>query len=311
MRLFAIALLALGAASCSTPRPPARFDSPEIAVSQLVAALRTGDLARLEEMVGEENEDLVGSGDEVADRADREQFLALYDEKFRLEETGEGERVLCIGEIDWPMPIPIVAAEDGEGWYFDAAAGRDEVLSRRVGENELGAVQVCLAYVDAQREYYSRDRDADGLREYARRFASSDGKRDGLFWLTAGGEDPSPLGELAAAASREGYERKGEGPTPYHGYLYRILEEQGAGASGGAYGYLVREDMVGGFALVAYPAEYGSSGVMCFLVSHEGIVFEKDLGSSTRRTAEGMKRFDPEGWAEVREGAEGAASGAP
>jgi hypothetical protein len=292
-------LLAIGTASCATARPPATFDSPEIAVSQLVAALRTNDVARLEEMVGEENEDLIGSGDEVADSADREKVLALYEEKSRLDEQPDGSLVLCIGEIDWPMPIPIVSTD--EGWIFDAEAGRDEVLSRRVGENELNAVQVCLAYVDAQVEYYGEDRDGDGIREYARRFASTEGKRDGLFWPTEAGQPPSPLGELAAEAAGEGYTRKGDGPTPYHGYLYRILEAQGAGAPGGAYDYLVRENLIGGFALIAYPAEYGSSGVMSFAVSHDGIVFEKDLGTGTRKSAEKMKRFDPSGWNRVGE----------
>jgi len=309
MRMTAFAcFLALGAASCAS-QPPARFDSPEIAVSQLVAALRTDDVGRLEEMVGEENEDLIGSGDPVADRADREQFLALYEEKYRLEEQPDGSRILCIGEIDWPMPIPLVKSEDG--WYFDAETGRDEVISRRVGENELSAMQVCLAYVDAQVEYFSKDRDGDGIREYARSFASAPDQKNGLFWQTAEGEEPSPLGELAAAASKEGYSRNEEGPTPYHGYLYRILESQGASAPGGAYDYRVREDLIGGFALIAYPAEYDSSGVMSFAVSHDGVVFEKDLGTGTRKTAEKMKRFDPDGWTKVGEVSGGAASGAP
>jgi hypothetical protein len=295
MSVAICALLAIGACSCSAP--PARFESSDEAVAQLVQAMRAEDHARLVEIVGEENSDLVHSGDEISDRADRQEFIALFDEKHRLEELPDGTISICVGELDWPMPVPLV--RDDGGWYFDGAAGREEILNRRIGENELDAVQVCLAIVDAQHEYYGADRDGDKIHEYARSFASSPGAHDGLFWPTAEGEPPSPLGELVVQAASEGYKRRDPGPTPYHGYLYRILEGQGDGAPGGTYDYLVRENMIGGFAVIAYPAEHGVSGVMSFIVSHDGVVYERDLGSGTAGTAQKMVRFEPIGWSEV------------
>jgi hypothetical protein len=184
--------------------------------------------------------------------------------------------------------------EDG-AWHFDTNDGREEILARRIGRNELSVIQICLAYVDAQREYALKDRGSDGLLEYAQKFKSDPGKKDGLYWKTKQGDEQSPLGPLAAAAQEQGYTGKQDGkPVPYHGYYYRILKAQGKNAPSGAYDYVVKGGMIGGFALVAYPAQYGSSGIMTFIVSHDGFVYQKDLGKDTRLTAQAMDLFNPD-----------------
>lgn len=225
------------------------------------------------------------------DRENREKSLLRYDEKNRMETEGDEKVILHIGNNDWPFPIPIV--KTGERWRFDTTQGKEEILSRRIGKNELDAIQTCLAYVDAQREYAAMDRDSDGLQAYAQKFRSTKGKKDGLYWEAAPDEEPSPLGPLVAKARSDGY-MKGEKPAPYNGYFFRILTAQGANAKGGAYSYLVKGKMVGGFALVAYPASYGSSGVKTFIVNHEGVVYEKDLGRKTAKLAKFMKAFNPD-----------------
>jgi len=204
-----------------------------------------------------------------------------------------------VGKDDFPFPIPIV--KKGQLWFFDTQAGKEEILNRRIGRNELSTIQACLAYVDAQREYARRDREAGSLMEYAQRFASSPGKKDGLYWETKEGESPSPLGPLVAQAVKEGYKKKedekqakGQTLIPYHGYYYKILKAQGNNAPGGAYDYVVKGKMIGGFAMVAYPAQYGVSGVMTFVVNHDGVVYEKDLGKETEKIASAMKKFDPD-----------------
>jgi hypothetical protein len=191
------------------------------------------------------------------------------------------------------MPIPVVKGKDG--WRFDTQQGKEEVLNRRIGRNELSAVQAMLAYVDAQREYYLRNPQGDKLLHYAQKFGSAKGKRDGLYFPTKAGEPPSPLGPLYASAKAAGYTKAGNGmPSPYHGYRYRILKRQGPDAPGGAYDYMAQGRMIGGFALVAWPASYGSSGVMTFLVNHEGVVYEKDLGPNTAAAAAKITRFNPD-----------------
>jgi hypothetical protein len=203
-----------------------------------------------------------------------------------------------VGKGDWPFPIPIV--KKGSGWVFDAAKGKEEVLNRRIGQNEINAIQVALAYVDAQREYAMKDRDGDGLLEYAQSFRSESGKRNGLYWPIKSGEEQSPLGEFAARAVKEGY-KAADKPFPFHGYYYRILTAQGKDAAGGAYSYIVKGSMIGGFALVAYPAEYGNSGVMTFIVNHDGKVFQKDLGKNTASLAAAMKEYNPDKtWTEAK-----------
>ncbi len=275
------------------------FASPEEAVEALVTALRSNDVNALEAIFGPGSRDLIMSGDPVEDQSGRERFLKFYDEKNRLEETA-AKVFLSVGDDDWPLPIPIVKRD--ALWRFDAKEGMDEILARRIGRNELSVIQVCLAYVDAQREYVIKDRDTDSLLEYARKFRSDPGKKNGLYWNVKEGEEQSPLGPLIAAAHEKGYTAKQSGgkPVPYHGYYYRILKAQGKNASGGAYDYMVNGQMIGGFALVAYPARYASSGVMTFIVNHDGVVYEKDLSDNTENAALAMKLFNPDGtWKKV------------
>jgi hypothetical protein len=267
------------------------FETPQAAVEALVKAIRDHNKKEHLAIFGPGSEALISSGDEVDDRESREKALLRYGEKNRLETEGDEKVILHIGNNDWPFPIPIV--KTGERWRFDTKQGREEILSRRIGENERGAIQACLAYVDAQREYAVMDRNGDGLQEYAQTFRSTKGKKDGLYWEAAPGEEPSPLGPLVAKGRSEGY-MKGEKPAPYHGYYFRILTAQGAHARGGAHSYLVKGKMVGGFALVAYPASYGVSGVKTFIVNHEGVVYEKDLGLKTAKLAKFMKAFNPD-----------------
>jgi hypothetical protein len=273
---------------------PRRFPSPEDGVRALVEAAKAGDLATMLAILGPDAGPLVSSGDDVADRRSRERFVQAFEEAWRLVEAGEAKVVLAVGRDEWRMPLPLV--RDSGGWRFDTAQGREEVLNRRIGRNELSAIQVCLAYVDAQREYYVRDADGDRLLEYAQRFGSTPGKRDGLYWQAQPGEAPSPLGPLVARAQAAGYppRRGGEDRRPYWGYYYRILKSQGGNAPGGAYDYVVRGRMIGGFALVASPAQYGASGVMTFVVNHDGVVYQRDLGPNTTAVTRAMAAFDPD-----------------
>ncbi len=285
-------VLSMPGASLSATAEQRTFAAPEEAVKALVEALKSNDFKALEAIFGPEGEDLISSGDPVADQSIRERFVKEFEEKNSLERTDE-EAVLVIGNEDWPFPIPIVKTDSL--WRFDTEEGRQEMLARRIGKAEWSAIQVCLAYVDAQREYALKDRDADALLEYAQKFRSDPGKKNGLYWETKEGEEPSPLGPFAAAAQKEGYDLKGENPIPYHGYYYRILKGQGESAQGGAYDYMVNGKMIGGFAMVAYPAKYGASGIMTFIVNHEGVVYQKDLGENTEETAQVMALFNPDG----------------
>jgi hypothetical protein len=268
------------------------FASPEEAVKALMTATTAGDVKALERILGPGSASLLRSGDAVADRRGRERFAQAYAEANKIERQGEAKAILVIGKDDWPMPIPIVKGKDG--WRFDAKQGREEVLNRRVGRNELSAVQAILAYVDAQREYYLRNPRNDKLLHYAQKFGSTPGKRDGLYFATKAGEPPSPLGPLFASAKAQGYTKDGDDlPDPYHGYRYRILKRQGPDAPGGAYDYVVQGRMIGGFALIAWPAAYGNSGVMTFIVNHDGVVYERDLGPNTAAAAGKITSFNP------------------
>jgi hypothetical protein len=268
------------------------FESLDDAVNALIGALRADNRKALIEILGPKGVPLVESGDKVADRRVGQQFVADYDRAHRLE-GGGGKVVLYTGEDDFPFPIPLVP--DGPRWIWDTDAGDDEILFRRVGRNELAAIEVCLAYVDAQREYYIRDHTGSGILEFAQRFASTKGKQDGLYWETRPGERPSPFGPLVARARAEGYRHGASGePTAYHGYFYRPLLAQGAAAPGGAYDFVVRGHMIGGFGLVAFPAKYANSGIMTFIVGYDGIVYQKDLGPKTTQIAEAMKRYNPD-----------------
>jgi Protein of unknown function (DUF2950) len=274
-----------------------QFGTPEAAVEALVTAARSEDGAAILKVLGPDGKPIVSSGDPVADSNIRQNFVSAYDVKHTIEMEGDGTQTLVIGNDDWPFPIPLV--NKAGQWQFDTKAGLDEILRRRIGRNELSAIQVSLAYVQAQNEYASLNPAGLGRGVYAQRIASRPAKKDGLYWPTAVGEEPSPLGDLAAQAAAEGYET-GSTPIPYHGYYYRILTRQGAAASGGAYDYLAKGKMIGGFALIAYPAEYGNSGIMTFMVNQDGTVFQKDLGARTEKIARKIETFNPDAdWKKV------------
>ena len=276
------------------------FASPDEAAKALAAAAAANDVSRMLAIFGPEGAPLISSGDDVVDREGREKFVRMYEEKNAVVRESEAKAVLEVGNDAWPLPIPMV--KEGESWRFDTKQGAEEIIDRRIGKNELSAIQVCLAYVDAQRDYAARDRDSDGLLEYAQKFVSEPGKKDGLYWESKEGEESSPMGPFAAQARKEGYTRKkaDNQPSPYHGYFYKILTAQGKNAPGGAYSYVVKGKMIGGFALAAYPASYGTSGIMTFLVNHDGVVFEKDLGKATEAVVKAMTSFDPdETWRKI------------
>ena len=295
-------LVAMCLGVVASARAQELFTSPEDAVDRLVAAIRADETRRIITILGGDarSRQIVESGDPVADAKARATFIAAYDARHQLVgEHSNNKRILLIGAQDWPFPIPVVKYRTL--WRFDPVAGREEILFRRVGRNELNAIQVCLAYVDAQNEYASLNPEKAPVGAYAQRFMSRPGKKDGLYWPDDAQGSKSPLGEAVAAATREGY-RFGDSPIPYHGYHYKILTSQGAAAPGGAINYLVKGRMIGGFALVAYPADYGNSGVMTFLVSHAGIVYQKDLGLRTERLAGRIDAFSPDGtWKKVPE----------
>jgi hypothetical protein len=299
-RLALAMVLVLQSASLAAPAQKS-FATLDEAVNALLAAIRAADRKALVAILGPQGNPLVWSGDDVADRAAFQRFTASYDRGHRFE-GGGGRVVLYVGDDDFPFPIPLVP--EGPRWFWDTDAGDDELLNRRIGQNELSAIQVCLAYVDAQREYYSR---RTGLLEYAQRLDSTRGKRDGLYWETKPGEPESPLGPLVARARARGYPLPPRGgPAPYHGYFYRILFAQGAGAPGGAFEFVVKGHMIGGFALVAYPAVYGASGIMTFIVNQDGVVYQKDLGPKTGQVANTINAYNPDStWTRAEGGESG------
>jgi hypothetical protein len=267
-----------------------RFKTPEEAVEALVKAARSGDRKSVTTILGPGSEDLVSSGDPVADANNRQEYLAAYDAGHRIVSESGKPAVLVMGPNDWPFPIPMVQ-RDGQ-WIFDVPAGREEILARRIGENELATMKALLAYYDAQNDYADMHKSKSGQAVYAQRVVSSPGKKDGLYWPTSGNEAPSPLGEAVAAATQRGY-RPGAG-EPFFGYYYKILTSQGPTARGGAVDYIVNGNMIGGFAAVAYPAEYGNSGIMTFIINNDGDIFEKDLGENTARIASRITSFNPD-----------------
>ena len=286
------------AAQKPRPAPQKHYPTPEAAADALAAAIAAQGNAALLEVLGPKAKPIIDSGDPVADANARKRFEEAWAAAHAIQAEGDAKATLDVGSDRWPFPVPIV--KEASGWRFDTDAGDDEILARRIGRNERSAIQVCLAYVDAQREYYEADPDKDGLLHYASRIASTPGRRDGLYWPTKEGEPPSPLGPEFAAAKQEGYAPgKGE---PYHGYRYRILTSQGPHAKGGAYDYVAKKELFGGFALVAWPATWGTSGVMTFLVNQDGVVFEKDLGPDTAKAVAKIKSFDPDpSWKAVPE----------
>jgi Protein of unknown function (DUF2950) len=302
LRLDGIRLVGVAAAAGLLGLFPANaqqsFGNPDDAVSALAAAVRSGDESDILKVLGADGEDIIDSGDEVADKAAREKFLAAYDAK-HVVKVADKNASLILGNDDFSFPIPLVRRKNG--WEFDTAEGRQEILYRRIGRNELDAIQTSLAVVDAENEYADKDR-GEGSGVYAQRIVSSPGKKDGLYWPSDNNE--SPLGELAAQATTEGYKGDGE-PQPYHGYYYRILTKQGPSAPGGAMSYIVNGKMIGGFGLLAYPADYGNSGVMTFIVSHDGTVYQKNLGEDTEARVKDLTAFDPDKtWKKVDTAAE-------
>ena len=264
------------------------YPTPEDAAAALAAAVKSGQNSAIVKVLGKEAEDIVFSGDEVADADTRQRFTSMYDFRHLIKAERNKKATLMLGPDDFPFAIPLVNTKTG--WEFDTDEGRIEVLYRRIGRNELDSIQTCLAFVDAENEYADKDR-GEGADVYAQRIVSTPGKKDGLFWRDDA--DPSPLGALVAQASAEGY-KTGEGPAPYHGYYFRILKGQGPDAPGRAFSYVVKGKMIGGFALIAWPAEYGNSGVMTFLVNHVGTVYQKDLGKRTESIASRTTLFDPD-----------------
>jgi len=291
-KLFVV-LAALAPLALSAPADQKTFKTPEAAVQALIKAAQAKDTQALLGLLGPLAKPIIESGDPVADKNARDEFLAKYKAKNSLDKSGSDKATLNVGEDDWPFPIPVVR-KDGV-WYFDSAAGAEEIINRRVGENELATIQSCLAYVDAQQEYYLRNVQKDPLQHYANKLISTTGKKDGLYWPAAAGEPESPLGEEFADARAEGYLQPGTPKgSPYHGYIYRLLTRQGPQAPGGAYDYTVNGELLGGFGLIAFPAEYGSSGVMTFIVNHDGVVYSRDLGPHTEQVAMGIVEFNPD-----------------
>jgi len=273
------------------------FPSAHQAAEALVAANRDNDLAALQQILGPEAANLISSGDETQDKSDRAHFVSLYETHHRFVASAPGKLTLVVGKDEWPLPVPLV--KSAGAWRFDSVAGAKELMYQRIGANELETIKVLRAIHQAQLDYAGSGHDGGSAGAYAQRFRSQPGTQDGLYWPVAEGEAPSPAGPLLADAETGSYER-GKG-QPFHGYYFRILKAQGPHARGGAKDYVVDGRMTGGFAILAYPVEYGSSGVMTFLMNRRGTVFQRDLGSSTAGTAEAIKTFDPEpAWKPVR-----------
>ncbi len=289
--VMATLLLLLGTASARA-QDHASFDSAQDAAAALVAALADNDVATLGMLLGPDNEDIFSSGDEVADASARANFLELYEAKHELVPDGENTMILQVGPEDWPVPTPITEV-DGK-WYIDGAAGADEIIYRRIGSNELGAIAVCRGFIDAEIEYAAQGHDGNEPGVFAARLRSDPGLHNGLYWPAEEGEPQSPIGEAVAAAAAEGYRAVAGERMPYHGYYYRMLYAQGSNAEGGAVDYFQDGELTGGVALIAWPANYEVSGVKSFMINQNGVVYEKDLGDDTADVAESIQAFDPD-----------------
>ena len=303
--LFIIAIFIFTWSMPAVAAPSQRlFSSPQDAVKALTEAVSAKDKTALEQIFGPSGKDL-RSGDEVQDSIEFVEFAKYLTEKNDLIKENDSKVILHIGNENWPFPVPIVKYNDQ--WFFDTEAGKEEILNRRIGEDELTAILVCRAYVKAQREYVFKDWDGDGIFAYAQKLRSDSGKRNGLFWRSAPGEALSPLGELVAQAWHEGYKKnrkafKENEPSPFHGYYFKILTGQGKNVPGSGYNYIVNGNMVGGFAMVAFPSYWGKSGVMTFIVNQQGKVYEKNLGQDTAKIAQKMKLYNPDKtWKPVKE----------
>jgi len=295
------ALISLGACSKSEKPSMRVFASPEDAGNALLAAGKSDDQAALVEIFGPDSKELIISGDPVEDKGVVKDFVAGYEVMHRWRKIQDGSEILLVGATNFPFPIPLRKNRDGQ-WYFDTAAGKDEVLSRRVGRNELAIIQVCRAVASAQKQYFSQRHDGATTKQYAMKFISDPGKQNGLYWQSAEGQPQSPLGPLAAFATSEGYSVKPDAHIPFHGYYFRMLQGQSDKAKGGAKDYVVDGKMIRGFAFITYPAEYGNSGVMSFIINQDGVLYQKDLGKETAELAAAITKFDPDsGWTPVQQ----------
>ncbi len=296
LALILVLAAALPAQALKEDESPPTWSTPQAALEAFVAAAKSGDADRMVAVLGPKSRPIVSSGDPVADRQALQVFLAAVEERVFYQHHGEQKVIVNVGFQNWPMPVPLVRT--GKSWSFDSAAGLEEMLNRRIGRNELAAMETMMALVEAQLDYYGQDFDQDEVVEYAARIVSSEGQQDGLYWPVAQGQETSPLGPLVARAQQEGYSSQG---APYHGYYYRILTGQGPEARGGAYSYLANGHMVGGFAVVAWPAEYGNSGLTTFLVNTNGLIWQKDLGPQTDTLCRAMTTYNPDKtWTQVR-----------
>ena len=307
-KLAAVAILVTGCApvgSVAQQLGQKTFSSPEDASNALVLAVQSDDEKAMLDILGPDGKQIVSSGDETEDAQSRANFVQKYQEMHRLVKEPDGTTTLYIGAKNWPTPIPLV--NKGDSWYFDTEAGKKEILYRRIGRNEISTIRVCQELVAAEKEYYSAQNN-----EYAQKIFSDEGQHNGLYWKAAEGEPQSPIGPLVASAVAEGYAKRQDGaPTPYRGYYYRILTRQWKNAPGGAKSYMVNGKMTEGFAFVAYPAEYGSSGVMTFIVNQDGVVYQKDLGDKTEVLAKAMKEYKPDSTWQRAEGQPGAPGSRP
>jgi len=290
--LLASLVLCVGFACAQEPGQKT-FANPQDAGKALYDAGKSADKAAIEAVLGASSVSVISSGDEVQDKSNRDRFIERYEQMNRWAKEISGDQTLIIGAENWPFPIPL-KKDAADTWYFDTKAGLKEILYRRIGKNELAAIRVCDALADAQDEYFSQSHDGDSVKQYAQKFASDPGKQNGLYWKTAEGETESPVGPLVAYATGQGYGGQHDTPQPFHGYFYRMLTAQGANVKGGAKSYIVDGKMTGGFAFIAYPAEYRNSGVMTFVVNQDGTVYQKDLGPQTADLAKQMKAYDPD-----------------
>lgn len=300
--LGGVVLMSLAACSGTETKPPHRtFATPEAAANALALAVKSGKLEEVTAIFGPDSQALIDSSDPATARRNREVFTVAFGEAWRLESPDAATRVLVIGHEEWPFPIPIV--QEDRAWRFDTAAGTEEILARRIGRNELAVIRICRTYVAAQRIYAQRGHDGRPAGLYAAALRSDSGKHNGLYWPAARGEKRSPLGDLVAAAAAEGRPVGGDGaqPAPFHGYYFRILTAQGPAAPGGARNYLQQGGLSGGFALVAWPAQYDVTGVMTFIVNQDGVAHEKDFGAGTEEAARAMTAYDPDAtWSAVQ-----------
>ena len=302
LAVTSVMLATLAACRRTESAPPApAFDTPQAAVIELAKAVKGGDLAKVMAIFGPDAQALVDTSDPVTARRNQQVFSVAFSEYWRVVPTGLGRATLVVGFEEWPFPIPLV--KDGGKWRFDTAAGREEILARRIGRNELAAIRVCRAYVAAQRLYARYGHDGKPAGIYAAAFRSDPARENGLYWQARHGQRRSPLGDLLAAASIDSAARRAsnEGPQPFHGYYFRILTAQGPAAAGGARDYVVDGKLTGGFALVAWPAQYDVTGIVTFVINQDGVVFERDLGPETDAAARAISTYNPDStWAANR-----------